>query len=1153
MMSDTLTKLYSIYRTNGCYPYLPELDYQDVVTMSEDITPPSTITAVPVESMLYYYGNISRETAEWILWDRGCQDGMYLIRESNTDYVLSLCYQKSVLHYRIKKLSTGEVGLCGVPRQRFPGPVELVEGVEGLACKPVIPCNKSLDSVLPLTHWGVTEEEIRKAMLQKAREWGIDEDKLDSSLTENYSDIKLLITKTLHEIQPWFHGRLSRLAAEQHIEESGHKDGKFLVRERNDSSYALCLSHSGRIKHYKIDVLPSGEFAIQDGQRFPSIMALVSHYTLFSDGLWCALNGPCLINRTSENSSQNRNSRNQRDSPSMTENRSVKVSNNQGPVSSEKSKSSSGCQSPAIVSGEKNSSAFKSSKLLSGLNQRGGLFTKLVASVAPQMVSQNSQSSSVTSSISNESLEGNNEQTVSVVGSPPTSSYALYPTPPNTRKSSVSSVTKDDAASQDMKKGRIQKASSFDLLPAFFSLFLYGDSNSEGDKKNKRKSLDNSAKRILNDGEINKSVHNECNGIPQEHNIRSGGDEVNKVSRSAPIPAPRLSLTRKLSHDHGPVYANRDVLTTTGRSVSLGDSSTTGSIPEEDEGCRSKLQKCDHHMSPPFIRSASSPSVVSHLIKPKPQPCPRQSQLSSSPDCNSINTDSLPTSPLTIDSTVLTQNGSVSPISNVKPVPRPRKKFHNQEGNDSDAMNSCASSNNTSSPIFTELSEQGQELSPDEPLYAEIDPSLVLPDSYIMEDSECIAATDGTGLPLDNTTSLAFRSPSLSPRTSSPFIPIATLESLSQRDTLISPTESNSPSYKDDDEIQKELQDKNVDNPVYDTLSVGTDVIDTFGGNEELTSPLQSSNTSTTASSHSNEIFNRVSVRRTLSREESELAYHTLRRYRRGPINLDPKSIILKEKIGSGNFGEVLRGVFATGPMEVQFALKMLKNNSVPNQKTEILKEAQMMAALDHPHIVRLIGVCEGESFMLVMELAPLGPLNKYLRCHRDMPVQDILYLMMQVSMAMEYLENKQFVHRDLAARNVLLVNESFAKISDFGMSRALGLGKEYYRAEVAGKWPLKWYAPECIYYFKFSTKSDVWSYGVSLWEALSYGEKPYQGLTGREILEMFERNERLAKPANCPNEIYDIMWKCWQYRAEDRPTFAEVHQMMKEIVGGNR
>ncbi|KAL3246787.1 hypothetical protein MRX96_057427 [Rhipicephalus microplus] len=131
----------------------------------------------------------------------------------------------------------------------------------------------------------------------------------------------------------------------------------------------------------------------------------------------------------------------------------------------------------------------------------------------------------------------------------------------------------------------------------------------------------------------------------------------------------------------------------------------------------------------------------------------------------------------------------------------------------------------------------------------------------------------------------------------------------------------------------------------------------------------------------------------------------------------------------------------------------------------------------------------------------------------------------------MAYLEARQLVHRDLAARNVLLVNDRFVKVSDFGMTRALGSGKDYYKAQTAGKWPLRWYAPECIYFFKFSTKSDVWSFGVTLWEAMSYGERPYQGLAGQSILAMLESGKRLEQPHDCPDRVYQLMQSCWQYK----------------------
>ncbi|XP_020911959.1 tyrosine-protein kinase ZAP-70 [Exaiptasia diaphana] len=149
----------------------------------------------------------------------------------------------------------------------------------------------------------------------------------------------------------------------------------------------------------------------------------------------------------------------------------------------------------------------------------------------------------------------------------------------------------------------------------------------------------------------------------------------------------------------------------------------------------------------------------------------------------------------------------------------------------------------------------------------------------------------------------------------------------------------------------------------------------------------------------------------------------------------------------------------------------------------------------------------------------------------------------------MQYLEAQQFVHRDLAARNVLVVNESFVKISDFGMSRAMGSGSDYYRAETAGIWPLKWCAPESIYFRKFSSKSDVWSYGVTLWEATSYGARPYKGINGQIIIQKLENGYRLPCPMHVPSEVYKIMKNCWEYQEEDRPSFTSIWQLLGNII----
>ncbi|XP_044218311.1 tyrosine-protein kinase ZAP-70 [Thunnus albacares] len=274
--------------------------------------------------------------------------------------------------------------------------------------------------------------------------------------------------------------------------------------------------------------------------------------------------------------------------------------------------------------------------------------------------------------------------------------------------------------------------------------------------------------------------------------------------------------------------------------------------------------------------------------------------------------------------------------------------------------------------------------------------------------------------------------------------------------------------------------------------------------------------------------------------------YHNPNEVRK--FNIQRDQLLMDEvELGSGNFGCVKKGVFKTDSGQIDVAIKVLKSDNEKLVKEEMMREAEIMHQLSNPFIVRMLGLCSAENLMLVMEMASAGPLNKFLSSHKDtVTVVNIVNLMHQVSMGMKYLEEKNFVHRDLAARNVLLVNQQFAKISDFGLSKALGADDKYYKARTTGKWPLKWYAPECINFHKFSSKSDVWSFGVTMWEAFSYGGKPYKKMKGPEVIRFIEGGSRMDCPPACPERMYAVMNECWTYKHEDRPDFKKVEESMR-------
>lgn len=265
--------------------------------------------------------------------------------------------------------------------------------------------------------------------------------------------------------------------------------------------------------------------------------------------------------------------------------------------------------------------------------------------------------------------------------------------------------------------------------------------------------------------------------------------------------------------------------------------------------------------------------------------------------------------------------------------------------------------------------------------------------------------------------------------------------------------------------------------------------------------------------------------------ETNDLSYKTKDQW-----EIDRSSLTLLDKLGSGQFGQVYEGRW-NGNIPV--AVKTLKEGSMDPK--DFLAEAQVMKELRHENLIKLYAVCtQQEPILIVTELMRNGCLLDYLKSKkgRELTIVMLVNMAEQIASGMAYLEQMRYVHRDLAARNILVGERNLVKIADFGLARLIK--ENEYEARIGTRFPIKWTAPEAAQYNKFTTKSDVWSFGILLTELVTYGRVPYPGLTNTEVLQQVEKGMRMTHESmpGCPKPLYDVMMECWHKDPQKRLTF---------------
>ncbi|XP_071522683.1 tyrosine-protein kinase Src64B-like isoform X1 [Panulirus ornatus] len=263
-------------------------------------------------------------------------------------------------------------------------------------------------------------------------------------------------------------------------------------------------------------------------------------------------------------------------------------------------------------------------------------------------------------------------------------------------------------------------------------------------------------------------------------------------------------------------------------------------------------------------------------------------------------------------------------------------------------------------------------------------------------------------------------------------------------------------------------------------------------------------------------------------------------RVTRDQWEVERSTLQFKRQLGQGSFGEVWLGTWNNN---VLVAIKMLKEGSMSAQ--DFLDEARIMKELRHPNILVLFAVCTREEpILIITEYMTEGSLLDYLRSEsgQNLTIIQQIFIAVQVSAGMAYLEAKQLIHRDLAARNVLVGPSLKCKVADFGLARICE--KDEYHSSNA-KFPVKWTAPEAFLFKCFTIKSDVWSFGILMMEIITNGVIPYPGMSKQEVMDGIQQGYRMAKPQNCPDNLYELIYSCWAFNPTNRPTFAFINDFL--------